>query len=449
MIIDLSHTVHFVGIGGIGMSALALMLKELGYRVQGSDNGFSNNTNVDRLNKLGIQLFSGHHASHIQQATVVVKSSAISEDNPELVEARKRGLPILTRAQILASFMREKRCITVAGTNGKTTTTSLIGYLLDVAGLDPTIVSGGIMRHYNSNVRLGQSEWIVVESDESDGSFLDMPADIAVITNVESEHLDHYDGSFDKQREAFARFARQAKMLTIFCSDCPTTRQLVSSGLSYGCDAGARLRAENREENGCFEVVFDTMHFPVHFSMLGYHNVCNALAAIGAAWHAGVTDVPTLVRGLQTFPGVDRRFTLVGVWNGVSIYDDYGHHPTSIACVLAGVRQLEPHRVVVVFQPHRFTRMRDLFDDFTRCFEQADDVFVLDIYPASEAPIPGIHAQALCQAMGSKATYVPSDGDIPLLLAGRTQPGDVVIFFGASNAVSYMARQMPTLLAQC
>ena len=455
--------VHFVGIGGIGMSGIAEMLAGLDTAVQGSDR--ADGANVKRLRDLGIPVEVGHTAANLGDARVVVVSSAIRDDNPELVAARERKIPVVKRADMLAELMRFKQCIAVAGTHGKTTTTTMVSALLDAGGMDPTVINGGVIAAYGSNARQGSGDWMVVEADESDGSFLRLPAEVAVVTNIDPEHLDHY-GDFDGVRKAFRRFIEQIPFygFAVACLDHPEVQRMVSEVtdrriIPYGQSPQAEVRYTNVRSEGA-TTVFDVAIRPrrrepvdmqnLRLPMPGLHNVSNATAAIAVAHRLGVS--PQAIReGLAGFGGVHRRFTRTGEWNGVSIYDDYAHHPVEIKAVLNATRlAAKDGRVIAIMQPHRYTRLRDLFDEFAACFNDADTVVVAPVYEAGEAPIPGYDAQTLVQrirAAGHRdARTIDDPSEIAELVATLGQPGDYVVFCGAGN-ISSWAHALPGELA--
>ncbi|HYU11194.1 MAG TPA: UDP-N-acetylmuramate--L-alanine ligase, partial [Stellaceae bacterium] len=406
--------IHFVGIGGIGMSGIAEVLHNLGYRVQGSD--LADSANTKRLAELGIRVMIGHRAENLDTAEVVVVSSAVKRDNPEVVAARNRRLPVVRRAEMLAELMRLKWSIAIAGTHGKTTTTSIIGALLETAGLDPTVINGGIINAYGTNTRLGAGDWMAVEADESDGTFTRLPATIAVVTNIDPEHLDFY-GDFAALQQAFETFVGNIPFygFAVMCIDHPVVQGMVAKLserriLTYGLSPQADIRAVNIRLGG------DGSHFDVivtdrmsreertipklFLPMFGDHNVQNSLTAVAVAEELGLGD--EVVRAtLRSFRGVRRRFTKTGEWNGVSIIDDYGHHPVEIAAVLKAARAIVAGRVVAVVQPHRYTRLADLFDGFCTCFNDADTVLVADVYAAGEAPIAGINRDALVAGLAA------------------------------------------------
>jgi UDP-N-acetylmuramate--alanine ligase len=455
--------VHFVGIGGIGMSGIAEVLHNLGYKVQGSDQNDS--ANVQRLRAKGIEVFIGHRAENIGEAEVVVASSAIKADNPERVEARERHLPIVRRAEMLAELMRFRKAIAIGGTHGKTTTTSMVGALLEAGGMDPTVINGGIINAIGTNARMGAGDWMVVEADESDGTFLKLPADVAVVTNIDPEHLDHY-GNFDAVRDAFRNFVENVPFygFGVMCLDHPevqalvqriTDRRVITYGANPQADVrfldvrpeGAKnhFRVEFRNRNSGDVARIDDLMLP----MPGLHNVSNATAAIAVAHELGLS-ADDIRKGLAGFGGVKRRFTHTGTWNGVEIFDDYGHHPVEIRAVLKAAREATGGRVIAIKQPHRFTRLRDLFADFCGCFNDADTVLVAPVYPAGEAPIEGVDSQALVsgvKAAGHRdARFVATSAEIAPLVASIAKPGDFVVFLGAGNITSW-AYALPGELA--
>ena len=447
--------VHFVGIGGIGMSGIAEVLHNLGYRVQGSDQ--ADGANQQRLRDKGIEVFVGHDGAHLGDAEVVVISTAIKPDNAELVAARERLLPVVRRAEMLAEIMRFRNAIAIGGTHGKTTTTSMVATLLEAGGLDPTVINGGIINAYGTNARMGEGEWMVVEADESDGTFLKLPADVAVITNIDPEHLDHY-GSFDAVRDAFRQFVENVPFygFGVACIDHPEVQALVSRVtdrrlVTYGQNPQADVRftprgmdgaaslfdVEIRDRKGGTPVALEGLRLP----MPGAHNVANATAAIAVAHELGLT--PDAIRdGLSAFGGVKRRFTHTGDWNGVRIFDDYGHHPVEIKAVLEAARQAAGEaRVFAIMQPHRFSRLNDLYDDFAACFNEADTALIAPVYPAGEAPMDGVHAEGLVSRMRAgghrDARLVDGPDAIAPIVAGEAQPGDYVLFLGAGNITQW------------
>jgi UDP-N-acetylmuramate--alanine ligase len=455
--------IHFVGIGGIGMSGIAEVLLNLNYKVQGSD--ASDNANVKRLRDKGAKVFVGHDAAHLADAAVVVVSTAIKRDNPELAAARERRLPVVRRAEMLAELMRLKQCVAIAGTHGKTTTTSLVATLLDAAGLDPTVINGGIINAYGTNARLGAGDWMVVEADESDGTFLKLPADVAIVTNIDPEHLDHFE-TFDAIKHAFRTFIENLPFygFAVMCLDHPTVQELVGGiedrrVVTYGenpqADArlidvdltGGRSRFSVliRDRKGGKETHIDDLVLP----MPGHHNALNATAAIAVAYELKA-PIDAIRQALAGFGGVKRRFTLTGEWNGVSIFDDYGHHPVEIAAVLRAARASTKNKVIAIMQPHRFTRLASLFEQFASCFNDADVVIVADVYPAGEAPIEGVNAEALVAAIKTHghrhAMTLPSPDKLAALVRKLAGPGDYVVFLGAGN-ITQWAYALPGELA--
>ncbi|MEH6773005.1 MAG: UDP-N-acetylmuramate--L-alanine ligase [Cereibacter changlensis] len=452
--------IHFVGIGGIGMSGIAEVLMTLGYRVQGSDAKASKIT--DRLVQLGATFFEGQKAANLGEAAVVVISSAIKKGNPELEEARLRGLPVVRRAEMLAELMRLRSNIAIAGTHGKTTTTTMVATLLDKGGFDPTVINGGVIHAYGSNARAGAGEWMVVEADESDGSFNRLPATIAIVTNIDPEHMEHW-GTFDALRKGFYDFVTNIPFygLAVCCTDHPEVQALVGRVtdrriVTFGFNAQADVRAINlRYENGSahFDValqgegegaVIEGMVLP----MPGDHNVSNALSAIAVARHLGMKKTE-IREALAAFGGVNRRFTKVGEVNGVTIIDDYGHHPVEIAAVLKAARQATKGRVIAVHQPHRYTRLHTLFDDFCTCFNEADVVAIAEVYAAGEEPIPGASRDDLVAGLiahGHRhARAILSEEDLERLVREQARPGDMVVCLGAGT-ISTWANGLPTRL---
>ncbi|WP_353645445.1 UDP-N-acetylmuramate--L-alanine ligase [Mesorhizobium sp. WSM2239] len=446
--------VHFIGIGGIGMSGIAEVLHNLGYRVQGSDQAES--ANVQRLRDKGIECFVGHRAENLGDAEVVVVSTAIKKSNPELMAAREKLLPIVRRAEMLAELMRFRQAVAIGGTHGKTTTTSMVATLLDAGGLDPTVVNGGIINAYGTNARMGEGEWMVVEADESDGTFLKLPADIAVVTNIDPEHLDHY-GTFDKVREAFRQFVENVPFygFGVMCTDHPEVQALVSRiedrrVITYGENAQADVRFARHRMDGAvseFDVIIRNRKTGaeetiggLRLPMPGRHNVANATAAIAVAHEIGLS-AEAIKRGLSSFGGVKRRFTLTGSWNGVQIFDDYGHHPVEIKAVLRAARDATSGRVIAIAQPHRFTRLRDLFDDFSACFNDADTVMIAPVYAAGEDPIDGVTSDALVgriRAGGHRdARYIEGAAAVAPIVLDIAKPGDFVVFLGAGNITQW------------
>ncbi len=455
--------IHFVGIGGIGMSGIAEVLINLGYKVQGSD--ASENANVKRLADKGARVFVGHSASNLGDAAVVVVSTAIKRDNPELAAARELRLPVVRRAEMLAELMRLKQCVAIAGTHGKTTTTSIVATLLDAGGLDPTVINGGIINAYGTNARLGAGDWMVVEADESDGTFLKLPADVAIVTNIDPEHLDHFK-TFDAIKEAFRQFIENLPFygFAVMCLDHPAVQELVGKiedrrVITYGENPQADVRLLDVDLTGGvsrFNVLMrdrktgaaaylENLVMP----MPGHHNALNAVAAIAVASELGLT-ADQIRKALASFGGVKRRFTKTGEWNGVSIFDDYGHHPVEIAAVLRAARASTKGQVIAVVQPHRYTRLQSLFDQFATCFNDADTVIVADVYAAGEQPIEGMDKNGLVAAITAhghrQAIALPNPDALPAMVKEIARPGDYVVCLGAGN-ITQWAYALPAQLA--
>jgi UDP-N-acetylmuramate--alanine ligase len=448
-------TIHFVGIGGIGMSGIAEVMHNLGYSVQGSD--LAEGASVERLRARGIKVMVGHDAGNLGQAAVVVTSTAVKRDNPEVAAALERRIPVVRRAEMLAELMRLKRTVAVAGTHGKTTTTSMVAALLDAGGVDPTVINGGIIESYGSNARLGGSEWMVVEADESDGSFLRLDGTIAVVTNIDPEHLDHY-GSFDAVKEAFVEFIENVPFYgaAVLCIDHPEVQKVIARVrdrrvITYGFSAQADWRAEDvRPREG--GNLFDAIHTDrdgnrrqiagIALPMPGRHNVQNALAAIAVAVELGCDD-DTIRAGFARFGGVRRRFTRVGEVAGATVIDDYAHHPVEIRAVLSAAREAARGRVIAVAQPHRYTRLRDLMGEFQGCFNDADIVFVAPVYPAGEVPIAGVDSAALVKGLRDRghraASEIESPAELAEQLSNCLQPGDMVVCLGAGDITKWAA----------
>ncbi len=458
--------IHFVGIGGIGMSGIAEVLHNLGYPVQGSD--IAESANTRRLADLGMKVMIGHRADNVSNAQVVVVSSAVKKDNPEVMAARARFVPVVRRAEMLGELMRLKWSIAVGGTHGKTTTTSLVASMLDTGGLDPTVINGGIINAYGTNARLGDGDWMVVESDESDGSFLRLPATIAVVTNVDPEHLDHY-GTFDALREAFVRFVENIPFygFAVLCSDHPEVQALIPRVadrriISYGIGANADVRAINLklDRSGAdFDVMVEhratnesRIITGMRLPMFGQHNVQNALAAIAVAQEMGLPD-DTIRRALASFGGVKRRFTKTGEAHGITVIDDYGHHPVEIAVTLRAARQAYggSGRVIAVMQPHRYSRLASLKAEFASCFTDADAVIIADVYAAGEAPIEGVNRDMLVnlvrRAGHRDVTPLAAPADLPTMIWQAARPGDVVVCLGAGNITAW-AHALPGQIQQ-
>ncbi|MFN4289112.1 MAG: UDP-N-acetylmuramate--L-alanine ligase [Brevundimonas sp.] len=455
--------VHFIGMGGIGMSGIAEIMLKIGYQVQGSDARASANT--ERLEKLGARVFIGHDAAHIGEGvSAVVYSTAVPADNPEMQVARERRIPLVRRAEMLAELMRLQFSIAVGGTHGKTTTTSMVASLLDAGGLDPTIVNGGIINAYGTNAKVGDGDWIVVEADESDGSFLRLKSTAAIVTNIDPEHLDHY-GDFDAVRRAFCDFIENVPFygFGVVCLDHPEVQRMVASIdnrrlITYGLNPQAMVRADRCEmspDGARFDVLIQqpgtaALDEPerieaLHLPMAGWHNVSNALAAIAVARELGV-DNESIRKGLADFGGVKRRFTTTGVVGDVRIIDDYAHHPVEIAAVLKAARQVverdgERGRVIAVVQPHRYTRLRDLMSEFSSCFADADSVIVADVYAAGEAPIEGVDKLALVEGLKRfghrRVQALDNAAALPRLIAEESRAGDAVVLLGAGDITAW------------
>ena len=445
--------VHFIGIGGIGMSGIAEIMLRIGYTVQGSDAKASANT--ERLEKLGARVFIGHDAGHVEGASAVVYSTAVKADNPEMVAGRERRLPLVRRAEMLAELMRLQFSVGVAGTHGKTTTTSMVAALLDAGGLDPTVVNGGIINAYGTNAKVGAGDWIVVEADESDGTFLKLKSTVAIVTNIDPEHLDHY-GDFDAVKKAFRDFVENIPFygFAAVCTDHPEVQAMAARVenrrlVTYGLNPQAQVRAEalTMGPDGCrFDVVIqphegETVRYEdLRLPMAGRHNALNALAAIAVARELGVSG-QDIRKGLAGFGGVRRRFTTTGVAGGVRIVDDYAHHPVEIAAVLTAARAVTLGRVIAVVQPHRYSRLSDLFDEFCACFNDADVVIVADVYAAGEAPLPGIDRDALIGGLRRyghrRVLALDAPASLAAMVREEAKAGDVVVLLGAGDITGW------------
>jgi UDP-N-acetylmuramate--alanine ligase len=445
--------VHFVGIGGIGMSGIAEIMLKIGYAVQGSDAKRSANT--DRLEALGAKICIGHAAENVGDASAVVYSTAVKPDNPEMVAARDRRIPLVRRAEMLAELMRLQFSVAVGGTHGKTTTTSMVAALLDAGGLDPTVVNGGIINAYGTNAKVGEGDWIVVEADESDGSFLRLKSTVAVVTNIDPEHLDHY-GDFDAVRRAFREFIENIPFygFAAVCLDHAEVQHMVSQVenrrlVTYGVNPQAEVRAAKVEmsaDGATFDVVISPREGDpitlanLHLPMAGWHNVSNALAAIAVARELGV-DADSIREGMASFEGVKRRFTTTGVARGVRVIDDYGHHPVEIAAVLRAARQVATGKVIAVVQPHRYTRLRDLMSEFSACFNDADTVIVADVYAAGEAPLDGVGKEALVEGVRRfghrRVLPLESPQVLAEVIAAEAEAGDLVVCLGAGDITTW------------
>jgi UDP-N-acetylmuramate--alanine ligase len=447
--------IHFVGIGGIGMSGIAEVLHNLGYTVQGSD--IAEGYNIDRLREAGITVMIGHDAANIGAAQVIVTSTAVKRDNPEVVAARSRLIPVVRRAEMLAELMRLKWGIAIGGTHGKTTTTSLVATVLEAAKLDPTVINGGIINAYGTNTRLGEGEWMVVEADESDGSFLRLPAVAAVVTNMDPEHLDHW-GTEEAMKQGYAQFVGNIPFygFAVLCADHPNVQAMIPSIdrrlITYGFSQQADVRAERLitdRMGATFEV---TVHDratgrtrqlkPMRLPMLGQHNVQNALAAIAVGIEMDI-DEGTIRSALAGFKGVKRRFTRVGEANGIQVIDDYGHHPVEIAAVLKAARQAGARDVIAVVQPHRYSRLKALFEDFCQCMNDAGTVIVADVYAAGEQKIEGFDRDALVDGLRShghrSVVPLPGPDSLPEMINAIAKPGDYVVCLGAGNITTWAA----------
>jgi UDP-N-acetylmuramate--alanine ligase len=461
-------TIHIVGIGGIGMSAIAEVLQAQGYKVQGSDQ--KDSANCERLRKKGIKVAVGHADANLAGAGFVVISTAVKAGNPELDGARARGLPVIRRAEMLAEIMRAFSTISITGTHGKTTTTSLIAHLLTDGGLDPTVITGGIINDWGSNARLGKSPWMVVEADESDGTFVRIPTQIGVVTNIDPEHLDYF-GTVENMHREFAAFFTQIPFygLAVACIDHPVAKKMIADLglrrdgrplLTYGVDADADLRLTKVDVVGrmtTFDAVLSARvdgrgatltgwQMPVP----GHHNALNALSAIAVAHRAGM-PLDAINSAMARFSGVKRRFQPTGTWNGATIFDDYGHHPVEIAAVLKAARAgAQGGRVIAICEPHRYTRLRDLMSEFAACFGDAHSVIVGPLYTAGEAAIPGVSHQALAAAIRATghadALHADSPADIVPAVKARARAGDTVLCFGAGQSTEW-AHALPGWLA--
>jgi len=450
---------HFIGIGGIGMSGIAEILIDMGYYIQGSD--LSHSPNVQRLQAKGIKISIGHQSENIGDASAVVISSAVKDDNPELIAARGKKIPIIKRAEMLAEIMRLRLGISIAGTHGKTTTTSLVGTMMEIGGFDPTVVNGGIVNAYGTNVRMGHGDWLVAEADESDGTFTRLPSTAAVITNIDPEHLDYY-GSFENAKAAFRNFINNLPFygFAALCVDHPEVQNLIPQlqdrrVITYGLSSQADIQVMNINAKGTqtgFDIrvqgwledkeqsrIIEGFTLP----MLGQHNVLNACAAIIVGHEMGMDD-DQLKQGLAAFQGVKRRFTKTGEVNGVTVIDDYAHHPVEISAVLSAARSgvvQTGGKIHAIMQPHRYTRLQDLFDEFSTCFNDADHVYIADVYEAGERPIDKIDGENLAKAItlhGHKnAQYINDHKDLPSLLKNQLNSGDMVIFMGAGNITQW------------
>ncbi len=446
--------IHIVGIGGIGMSGIAEVLAHWGYQIQGSD--AKDGANLTRLRKDGIKVFVGHDGKNVEGVSMVLISSAVKPDNLEVMAARAAGIPIVRRSEMLAELMRLGWTIAVGGTHGKTTTTSMVATLLDAAGKDPTVINGGIINAYGTNARVGTGDWMVVEADESDGTFTKLRPNVAIVTNMDPEHLDFY-GTKENMEKAFEAFVESVPFygFSVLCIDHPGVQGLVAKVtdrkvFTYGFSPQADVQAVNvrAEADGShFDVIFKAKYGKtekliqnLHLPMAGMHNVLNSLAAITVATELGA-DAAQIQNGLSKFMGVKRRFSLVGEFNGVKIIDDYGHHPVEIKAVLSAARQVTKNRVIAVVQPHRYTRLRDLFEDFCRCLNDADVVAIADVYSAGEQPIEGINADTFVQGIkdhGHKnVSKLNSPDDLPQFFLENAKDGDLFVCLGAGDITNW------------
>ncbi|HLI65971.1 MAG TPA: UDP-N-acetylmuramate--L-alanine ligase [Caulobacteraceae bacterium] len=445
--------IHFVGIGGIGMSGIAEIMLRIGYTVQGSDARASANT--ERLADLGARIFIGHAAEQVDGASAVVFSTAVPMDNPEIAAARKRRLPLVRRAEMLAELMRLQFSVAVGGTHGKTTTTAMVAAILDAAGLDPTVVVGGIINAYGANAKVGEGDWMVVEADESDGSFLRLKSTVAVVTNIDPEHLDHY-GEFDAVKKAFQDFVENIPFygFAVLCTDHPEVQAMAARIenrrlVTYGVNPQAQVRAVDLAVGpggSTFDLVIQPLAavpttIPgVTLPIAGEHNVTNALAAIAVARELGVGE-DAIRAGLAGFSGVRRRFTPTGEARGVRVIDDYGHHPVEIAAALRAARGVTNGRVIAVVQPHRYTRLRALFGEFCACFNDADVVIVANVYPAGEAPVEGVDRDALIEGLRRwghrRVLALDGPADLAALVMEEAQSGDLIVCLGAGDITAW------------
>lgn len=467
------NRVHFVGIGGIGMSGIAEVLINLGFKVSGTD--LNENANSIRLKNLGAIIDVGHSSEFVRDAQVVVISSAVKEDNPEVIEARRRRIPVIRRAEMLCELMRFKYSVAICGTHGKTTTTSLSASLFDAAGLDATVVNGGIINAYGTNARLGTGDWIVVEADESDGSFLTLLPTIAVVTNIDPEHMDFYP-SFDALKEAFVQYVERVPFygLGILCIDHPVVREILPRvanrrTVTYGFSEDANIRATNLRASSLgtvFDVdivgngalssralggervaVLPRKIKDLFLPMMGAHNVQNALSVVAIAQELGISD-DCLHQSLTSFKGVKRRFTCTGIVEGVTIVDDYAHHPVEIQTVLQAARQACRGRIIAVMQPHRYSRLHHFMEEFSQSFAVADEVIITPVYGAGENPIEGATSQALVaavQALGKEVSLLENPSHLAQVIADRAQEGDMVLCLGAGN-ITQWANDLPAEL---
>ena len=442
--------IHFIGIGGIGMSGIAEVLATHGYKIQGSD--LKQSKIIERLQNIGIKVFLTQEAKNLRSVDVVVVSSAIGINNLELITAQAKNIPVVSRAEMLAELMRMKSNVSVAGTHGKTTTTTMIAALLDYGGLDPTVINGGIINAYGSNARIGIGDWMVVEADESDGSFLKLPSTISVVTNIDPEHLEYY-GSFEALKEAFFRFLSNIPFygLAVLCADDKDILGLIKKVnnrriVTFGLNEGADLRAKNivyKNNNTEFDIEFldCSRHIKnLNFPMVGEHNILNVLAAVAVARHLRVED-SDIRKGLMEFKGVGRRFTNLGTFKNVTIIDDYAHHPTEIKATLKAAKQSSNGRVLAVHQPHRFSRLSNLFDEFSNCFDDADIIGITPIFAAGENIIEGVTSEKLISRLSvnySKPVIkIEDEKSLLSFVITHAKPNDIVVLMGAGSISSW------------
>jgi UDP-N-acetylmuramate--alanine ligase len=458
------NTIHFVGIGGIGMSGIAEIMNNLGYKVQGSD--LSENNNTKRLEARGVKIFKGHDAMNVRNVSYVVISSAVTEDNAEVIEARRLKIPVIRRAEMLAELMRLKCSVAISGSHGKTTTTSLVACLFEAAGLDPTVINGGIINNRSTNAYLGHGDYLVVEADESDATFIKIPSTIGVITNIDPEHMDYYK-DFDTLIAAFKSFIRNLPFygFGVACVDHPIVRKLVDGlterkVITYGIESkDANVIAFNIRQDvssSTFDVKLQLPNFNgtaiienITIPTPGKHNVLNALAAIAIGVELDF-GVKVIQEGFKNFQGVKRRFTRVCEYNGAEIIDDYAHHPEEVKATLATARVVanaRSGRVIAIFQPHRYSRLSNLFADFTTCFAEADSIYIMDIYAAGEQQIEGVSGKALALAIkktGAKCEFIDSHEKIAGTISSIAKKGDIIVMMGAGS-ISNWANQLPSL----
>ena len=442
--------IHFIGIGGIGMSGIAEVLATHGYKIQGSD--LKQSKIIERLQNIGIKVFLTQEAKNLRSVDVVVVSSAIGINNLELITAQAKNIPVVSRAEMLAELMRMKSNVSVAGTHGKTTTTTMIAALLDYGGLDPTVINGGIINAYGSNARIGIGDWMVVEADESDGSFLKLPSTVSVVTNIDPEHLEYY-GSFEALKEAFFRFLSNIPFygLAVLCADDKDILGLIKKVnnrriVTFGLNEGADLRAKNivyKNNNTEFDIEFldGSRHIKnLNFSMVGEHNILNVLAAVAVARHLRVED-SDIRKGLMEFKGVGRRFTNLGTFKNVTIVDDYAHHPTEIKATLKAAKQSSNGRVLAVHQPHRFSRLSNLFDEFSNCFDDADIIGITPIFAAGENIIEGVTSEKLISRLSvnysNPVIKIEDEKSLLSFVITHAKPNDIVVLMGAGNISSW------------